>query len=97
MKKIKTVQDLRRAIYVTGLLRKLQRQIGGVDCADCNGTMTHRQETRRENLLKKAEELAQSLGLHAYHQGDPRGCSLYLVENNKGADTNYTDGIACCE
>ena len=46
--------------------------------------------------MKEAEERAQMLGLHAYHQGDPRGCALYLVESNKGAETNYTDGIAVC-
>jgi hypothetical protein len=32
-----------------------------------------------------------------HHQGDPRGCALYIIDaNEKNPDANYTRGIAVC-
>lgn len=32
-----------------------------------------------------------------HHQGDPRGCALYIIDvNEKNPDENYTRGIAVC-
>jgi hypothetical protein len=46
------------------------------------------------NTLKRVAPLTAPLGLHFYHQGDPRGCSLY-VSNEPLNDQNYTNGVAC--
>lgn len=45
-------------------------------------------------LLADAQEIAAHYGLRAYHQGDPRGCSLYLCEPGDAANDNYNRGHA---
>lgn len=75
-------------------LLKIAKRLNGLDCYSCNfGDLSKRQENTLNKLENRAEELAQGLKLHAYHQTDPRGCSLYLVEDLKGADINYTNGV----
>lgn len=97
MKIVKTVDELRAVLYRITMLRKIQRQLHYISECACNTGLSSIQEKREVRLLKDADELAATMGLRAYYQGDPRGCALYLVESNKGADTNYTDGIACCD
>ena len=93
METMTSLRELGRTLYVIDQLRRISTQIHRLDETACNYQLVTRQERRLENLLTKAEALAQELGYHIYHQGDPRGCALYLVENN--ADTsNYTDGVA---
>lgn len=77
-------------------LQKIAKSLHSLDEADCNYGLTPRQEKREENLVYKAEELASEIGLKAFHQSDPRGCSLYLVDpKNKEYYMNYnTQGIA---
>ena len=36
--------------------------------------------TQPQDLLRTAETLVRSHGFRAYHQGDPRGCSLYVYK-----------------
>ena len=66
-------------------------------CPRCEGTGSslHR---RVASLMADAQEIAAHYGLTAYHQGDCRGCALYLVEpadlNNRAR--SYTDGHAVC-
>lgn len=45
--------------------------------------------------LRRLKALCDSLGLHYYVQGDPRGCALY-VSNEPLTDQNYSNGIPCC-
>ena len=48
--------------------------------------------------------MAKYPALFAYHQGDPRGCSLYILKKSDhpadkqahGCDVNYTRGVAVC-
>ena len=87
-------RQLSRLFYLHDELRRIAKTIHRLDENACNYDLTLRQETREKNLLKKAEGLAQEMGLHAYHQGDPRGCSLYLVETYKESDCDYTQGVA---
>jgi hypothetical protein len=52
-------------------------------------------------LAKLGKIMAGKRGVVAYHQGDPRGCALYIVPTDKvpkGArvDSCYTNGIAVC-
>ena len=43
--------------------------------------------------LNRVREVCESLGAHFYHQGDPRGCALY-VDAEPLTDTAYTRGVA---
>lgn len=51
-------------------------------------------QDREASALRATKHTAASLGLHFYHQTDPRGASLY-VSNEPLNDQNYTDGIVC--
>ena len=85
-------RQLTRLFWVHDELRRIAKTIHTLDENACNYGLTPRQETRQANLMKRAGVLASELGLQAYHQGDPRGCSLYLVENMQ--DDDYTQGVA---
>jgi len=83
--------------HVTGVYRRLQKIAKTLHTLDenaCNYELSKAQVTRGENLMVQAEELAQTLDLHAYNQSDPRGCSLYLVESLENARIDYTSGVA---
>ena len=45
--------------------------------------------------LRRISEVCNRLGLSYIHQGDPRGCALY-VHSEPIDQTNYTNGAACC-
>ena len=55
----------------------------------------HRIPDREAGALRRVAAVCKRLGLHFYHQGDPRGCALYVSDKpiNGG---NYTNGAACC-
>jgi hypothetical protein len=51
--------------------------------------------------LRRADNIAEAHGLTIYHQGDPRGCCLYLlrpgdVPEGKDPGSCYSNGIAVC-
>ena len=83
---------LSRIFWLHDEFRRIAKTLHRLDENACNYGLTPRQETRQVNLMKKAAEFASKLGLEAYHQGDPRGCSLYLVDNIQ--DDDYTRGTA---
>ena len=63
------------------------------DTRECNGELKDgAYERKNEKLERFAEELAEKMGLMAYHQTDPRGCALYIGHDL--TDLNYTKGIA---
>jgi len=76
-------------------LKKIAKQLHRLDVHFCNYGLTKRQEKRAEKLEAEAEEIAKRIfRLHAYHQGDPRGATLYLVKSKKEASTGlYTSGV----
>ena len=76
-------------------LRVIAKQLHRLDEYYCERDLTKREEKRRKRLEAEAEEIAKKVfGLHAYHQGDPRGASLYLVKSKKEASTGlYTRGV----
>jgi len=88
------IQELRSFVYVYRQLVKISQSLHALDENACNYGLSKRQEKRQENLEKKADLLAKDIGLYVYHQGDPRGCSLYLTKNKTRQEYNYTDGIA---
>jgi len=56
---------------------------------------------REAGAIRRAEAIAKAHGLIAYHQGDPRGCGLYLVKPSDIPDGqcitgHYHKGIAIC-
>lgn len=55
---------------------------------------------RERGAEKRAESIARSRGMIAYHQSDPRGASLYIVspDDLRGQDIHavYNRGIAVC-
>lgn len=46
-------------------------------------------EKRIEAVRSRIERNCKALGLHYYHQTDPRGCALY-VSNNPISDNSYS-------
>lgn len=91
MDKISDINGLRVFVWEYENLKKIVKSLRHLDECACNYGLTPRQEKREENLEKKAAEIAARFGLNAYHQSDPRGCTLYLVD---GYCKDYTDGIA---
>ncbi len=61
---------------------------------DSNRVTKYPLQDREASTLKRTAKLTASLGLHFYHQTDPRGCTLY-VSNEPLNDQNYTNGVAC--
>jgi hypothetical protein len=108
MKELKTTQDLKRFLYRFEELRKISRKVHKIDENDCNGYQDFKgnwderaekqAEKKKEKLLLRADEISQEFGLKAFHQGDPRGCSLYLIDEvvYKGSslsELDYMQGI----
>lgn len=50
---------------------------------------------RERGALRRVAAVCQAAGLHYYHQGDPRGCALY-IQREPFTGHNYTNGL-CCE
>jgi hypothetical protein len=60
-----------------------------------NGIMRrYRIADKEAGALRRVAAICKRLGVHFYHQGDPRGCALY-VSAEPIKDNDYTRGIAC--
>lgn len=62
-----------------------------------NGTPTRRHKIadREAGALKRVAEICRRLGLHFFHQTDPRGVALY-VSKDRMTDCDYSSkGVAC--
>ncbi len=91
-------------------LQQIARRLHRLDEHGCNYGLTDAQETRRARLESKAQRICTaskpfvsqfgpSSYLIAYHQGDPRGCSLYIVPSwylakGRPVETVYNKGQA---
>lgn len=51
---------------------------------------------RETGALRRVAELCGQLGLHFFHQTDPRGCMLYVAAEPLTEQT-YHRGVACCD
>ena len=87
-------QVLRNYTYNLERLRKISKSLHILDEKACNYELSKRDETREATLENEAQDIADRYGLLAYHQGDPRGCSLWLITSEIKASKQYTDGIA---
>ena len=100
MNKIK-LDNISLCINVYKKLLPVSRQLHNISERKCNGyadtdwgrKQEQRDERKKSNLINKAISLALEVDLYIYYQTDPRGCSLYLIDN-KMDSTNYNNGIA---
>ena len=90
------IQNIQKIFFAHKQLMSISKRLSRQDVNACNYGLTSRQEKMVKKLEDEAEEIANSLGLKAYHQGDPRGCSLYLI-TKKMDDSNYNNGVAITE
>lgn len=82
-------------------LLAIERKLHKRDEQDCNFSFSEAQEARRVGfnikLMREASDLAVILGYYsAYHQGDPRGCALYLLTKEQAINPQslYSQGLA---
>ena len=87
------IKEIQQISYVWRELLKIGNSLHRLDENNCNYGLTERQKKRIKKLEEKAERLAESIGLKAYHQEDPRGCSLYLIDESMD-NSNYNQGVA---
>ncbi len=78
------------------LLQRISHRLHQLDENSCNYGLTQRQEKRVDRLERQAQEIAEQYGRAAYHQGDPRGWSLYLVITGLDIESQYDQGLAIC-
>ena len=84
------------------LIQRIARRLHKLDEKSCNVPMNDKQEASHEkrivSLILQARAEAEPHGFQVYHQGDPRGCSLYLVkpEDLRGLDIEsaYDRGLS---
>lgn len=62
---------------------------------DGSKTIRHKIADREAGALKRVGEICKRNGLHFYHQGDPRGCPLFIAKE-KLDQSNYNNGVAIC-
>lgn len=65
------------------------------------GERVGRTSNREAGALRRARSICDRHGVTLYHQGDPRGCALYIIrpgDVRPGANVSgcYTNGIAVC-
>ena len=89
---INKISKLQHLFYVLKELEKISKQLHHLDENDCNYGLTERQKKREVRLEKQAADSAKEIGFMAYHQGDPRCCSLYLI--TKEMKDDYFQGVA---
>lgn len=66
-------------------LIKLGNTLSNLAVADCNYGLSPRQETRRENIIKRISAIGKELGVTFETNGDPRGYVLKLMTPKTGA------------
>ena len=50
---------------------------------------------REAGALRRVQEVCAAHGLYYFHQGDPRGCQLYVAREPLNG-SNYTNGFSVC-
>ena len=74
-------------------LIRIAHSLETLDVRSCNYGLTEKDENRVTNLENKALEIAKEFGGLAYHQSDPRGCALYIVNPEElPKDTEHNNG-----
>lgn len=89
-----SIMEKRGGYFTTEAVRLMEicRELHTLDEMRCEAELDNHDKGTMVDLEKEAIELAKEIGFKtAYHQSDPRGCSLYLVSKT---DTDYSRGIA---
>ena len=87
------ITELNDAMWLIRRLQPIAKSLHRLDELACNQELTSRQENKVQKLVNEANEAAANLRLKVYHQSDPRGCSLYVIDYSMD-NTNYTNGVA---
>ena len=77
-------------------LLPIAKKLNEIDCDICNQGSNPDLEQESELYMEEAQEICESIGLKAFHQTDPRGVSLYIIDDTMN-DTNYTNGMPVYE
>lgn len=71
------------SLHVLAALPRIARTLHRMAEQDCSYDYSETEQAQRERkerrLLSKASEIVKPFGATVYHQGDPRGRSLYLI------------------
>lgn len=93
MTKTIDIETFRMFNNVLPKLKKISKKLNLLDCASCNGTIEETKYDKKvEKLLLEAQGIAGLFDFVAFHQTDPRGASLYLIDETMN-ETNYNNGI----
>jgi IS30 family transposase len=88
---MKTLDMCKQFSFVYRELQRIAKSLHKIYENECSYGHTDRQDKRKDKLQAQAENLAARVELKVYHQTDPRGCSMYLIDESC---KDYTDGIA---
>ena len=76
--------------YTADYLHRLETTLCRLTEYDCNGTMTKRDERKRERAEKRALDfISEKIGCTAYINGDPRGMQIRLYIKDTSTDNFY--------
>lgn len=91
------LDEVKQVKWALDELQPISRKLNAIDCRGCNGYHDECQEKRditsKVRLIQRAQTLAKGIDLRFYHQSDPRGCSVYLIDETMD-DSTYSRGIA---
>jgi len=89
-----TIEQLKQADNIITRLKPISQKLTKLDTANCNGELTDIDYERKSHrALVKAQEIMKNTDLKVYHQSNPRGCSLYIIDNTMNSST-YNRGFA---
>lgn len=96
-----TINEIKRAnqinMYLIKPLKNIEKRLNRLDVASCNGEIEEEEYLKKSIYLEdKASQILASFednDLLIYHQSDPRGASLYIIDETMDK-SNYTNGIA---
>ena len=82
MKRIESIFQLREFVEDYEELRRISRKLQRYNELLCERSLTKREWKRKEELEKRAKEIAKKWGLTVDIQQDPRILPLYLTDEN---------------
>jgi len=87
--------ELKRIKADLASLRHIASKVYAIDLRECNQGISERQIARRDRLILDAAEIARPMGLVVYHQPDPRGGTLWLIDPEDGPQAGmlYMNGV----
>ena len=87
-----TLTTVANAVHAYKALQPIAKRLQTIYTHQCNGYDYKGMEAKCANLQTKANLICERIGLKCYHQTDPRGASIYIIDETMN-DTNYNQGI----